>query len=225
MQPISYSTRLPLGQKAASHPRRTARRDRPAQPPRGARGRLSQWLGGLPRWVHALPYTALVLLGAVLLMPGVVPHGPPCGDNTGAGSLTERQFFIHLSAVAFGLVAALLLLSALAASAQRRVGRPGLPTIVSSSLLGAVTLAAVIWPHAPAAAPAQALMAIDVLGLIATRGVALAIPAGIAAVAWARMSGSRSLRAAQIGAWATLLVALPLIMALTYLMVTPICFD
>jgi hypothetical protein len=49
----------------------------------------------------------------------------PCGDGTGAASVTGRQLFIHLNAVAFGLVAALLLLIALAASAQRRVGRPG----------------------------------------------------------------------------------------------------
>jgi hypothetical protein len=157
----------------------------------------------------------LVLLSAVLLIPGVVPHGPVCGDFTGAASVTERQLFIHLSAVAFGLVAALLLLSALAASAQRRVGRPGLPTIVSSSLLGAVTLAAMIWPYAPAAGPAQAAMVIEVLGLIAVPG----------AIAWSTMRGPRSLRGAQILAWATLLLALPLIMALTYLTVTPICFD
>jgi hypothetical protein len=167
----------------------------------------------------------LVLLSAVLLIPGVVPHGPACGDVTGAASVTERQLFIHLSAVAFGLVAALLLLSTLAASAQRRVGRPGLPTIVSSSLLGAVTLAAMLWPHAPAAAPAQAAMVIDVLGLIVTRGGALAIPAVAGAIAWSTMCGPRSLRGAQILAWATLLLALPLIMALTYLAVTPICFD
>jgi len=92
-------------------------------------------------------------------------------------------------------------------------------------VLGAVTLAAVIWPQAPVAAPAQAMMIIDVLGLVVTRGGALAIPAVAGAIAWATMSGSRSLRAAQIGAWVTLLLALPLIMALTYLTVTPICFD
>jgi hypothetical protein len=121
--------------------------------------------------------------------------------------------------------AALLLLGALAASAQRRVGRPGLPTIVSSSLLGLVTLAAMIWPHAPVAAPAQAAMVIDMLGLIITRGGELAVPAVAAAIAWSTMRGPRLLRGAQILAWATLLLALPLIMALTYPTVTPICFD
>lgn len=225
MQPVSDSTRLTLAHKAASHRRRTAHRDRPPQRPCSARGRLSEWLRGLPGWAHALPYAALVLLGGLLLMPGVVPHGPHCGENTGAASLTERQLFIHLSAVAFGLLAALLLLSALAASAQRRAGRPGRPTLVGAFLLGAVTLAAVIWPHAPTAAPAQAAMVIDGLGLIASRGAALAIPAGVAAIAWATIRGPRSLRAAQIGAWATLLLTLPLVMALTYLTVTPICFD
>jgi hypothetical protein len=225
MQPTPSPTRLPLGHKAAWQTQRTPRRERSAGRPGSARGRFSERLRGLPRWVHAVPYAALVLLGALLLMPGVVPHGPACGDGTGAASLTERQLFIHLSAVAFGLVAALLLLSATAASAQRRVGRPGLPTIVSSSLLGAVTLAAMIWPHAPAAAPAQAAMVIDMLGLIITRGGALAIPAVAGAIACSTMRGPRSLRRAQILAWATLLLALPLIMALTYLTVTPICFD
>ncbi len=220
--PTSYPTRLQSGHEAAWRRQRTSRR---ARPQRSTHGRLSAWLRGLPRSVHALPYAALGLLGAVLLIPGVVPHGPHCGDLTGAASLTERELFVHLSAVAFGLVAALLGLSALAASAQRRVARPGLPTIATSSVLGAVTLAAVIWPHAPAAAPAQATMIIDVLGLVVTRGGALAIPAVAGAIAWATMSGSRSLRAAQIGAWVTLLLALPLIMALTYLTVTPICFD
>jgi hypothetical protein len=223
MQQSAHSTRLPLGPRPAWQTRRMARRDRPARRP--ARGRFSEWLRGLPRWVHAVPYAALVLLGAVLLMPGVVPHGPDCGDYFGAASLSERQLFIHLSAVAFGLVAALLLLSALAASAQRSVGPPGLPTIVASSLLGAVTLIAVIWPHAPAAAPAQAAMFIDVLGLVVTGGAALVIPAVAGAIAWSKMHGPRSLRAAQIGAWTTLLLALPLIMALTYQTVTPICFD
>lgn len=174
--------------------------------------------------MHAVPYVTFALLGAVLLIPGVIPHGPTCGDNAGAASLTGRQLFIHLSAVAFGLIAALLLNSALAASAQRRVGRPGLPTILSSLVLGTVTIAAVIWPHAPAAAPAQAVMVIDVVGLIVTRGTALAIPIVAGAIAWSKMSGPRSLRAAQIGAWTTLLLALPLMMALTYLTVTPVCF-
>ncbi len=225
MQPTPYPTRLPLGDRAAWQTQRTPRRERSAGHPGGARGRFSEWLRGLPRWVHAVPYAALVLVGAVLLTPGVVPRGPACGDGTSAVSVTERQLFIHLSAVAFGLVAALLLLSALAASAQRRVGRPGLPTIVSSSLLGVVTLAAMIWPHAPVTAPAQAAMVIDMLGLISTRGGALAIPAVAGAIAWSTMRGPRSLRGAQILAWATLLLALPLIMALTYLTVSPICFD
>ena len=221
--PTSYPTRLQSGHEAAWRRQRTSRRARPAQ--RSTHGRLSAWLCGFPRSVHAFPYAALGLLGAVLLIPGVVPHGLHCGDFTGAASLTERELFVHFSAVAFGLVAALLGLSALAASAQRRVARPGLPTIATSSVLGAVTLAAVIWPQAPVAAPAQAMMIIDVLGLVVTRGGALAIPAVAGAIAWATMSGSRSLRAAQIGAWVTLLLALPLIMALTYLTVTPICFD
>jgi bacteriorhodopsin len=225
MQPTSYPARLPRGHRAVWPTQRTPRRERSDGRPGSARGRFSAWLRGLPRWVHAIPYAALVLLGAVLLMPGVVPHGPVCGAGTGAASLTARQLFFHLSAVAFGLVAALVLLSARAASAQRRGGRPGLPTIVSSSLLGAVTLAAMIWPHAPAAAPAQAAMVIDMLGLITTRGAAFAVPAVACAVAWSTMRGPRSLRRAQILAWATLLLALPLIMALTYLTVTPICFD
>lgn len=225
MQPTSYPTRLPRGHRAAWRTQRTPRRERSYGRPGSARGRFSERLRGLPRWVHAVPYAALVLLSAVLLMPGVVPHGPACGDGTGAASLTERQLFIHLSAVAFGIVAALLLLSTMAASAQRRVGRPGLPTIVSSSLLGAVTLAAMIWPHAPVAAPAQAAVVIDMLGLIITRGGALAVPAVAGAIAWSTMRGPRTLRGAQILAWATLLLALPLIMALTYLTVTPICFD
>lgn len=224
MQPTPYPPRLPLGHRIAWQTQRMSRRERSAGRCRSARGRFSERLRGLPRWVHAVPYAGLVLLSAVLLMPGVVPHGPACGDGTGGASVTERQLFVHFSAIAFGLVAALLLLSALAASAQRRVGRPGLPTIVSSYLLGAVTLAAMVWPHAPAAAPAQAAMVMDVLGLVVTRGGALAIPAVAGAIAWSTTRGPRSLRGAQILAWATLLLGLPLIMALTYLTVTPICF-
>jgi hypothetical protein len=173
--------------------------------------------------VHAVPYAALVLVGAVLLMPGVVPHGPGCGEITAAASAAERELFIDLSAVAFGLVAALLLLSVLVVSAQRRLGRPGLPTIISAVLLGAVTLIAVISPHAPAAAPVQTAMVIDVLGLFGTGGAVLVIPAVAGVIGWKRMRGPRSLRGTQIFAWAALLIALPLIMALTYLTVTPIC--
>jgi hypothetical protein len=61
------------------------------------------------------------------------------------------------------------------------------------------------------------------LGLITTRGGALAVPAAAGAIAWSTMRGPSSLRGVQILAWATLLLALPLIMALTYLTVTPIC--
>ena len=174
--------------------------------------------------MHAVPYVALAVLGAVLLIPGVVPHGPHCGDIVGAAAPAVRQLFIHLSAIGFGLVAALLLLSALVASAQRRQGRPGRPTIVIGALLGTVTLASVIWPHAPVAAPVQALMVIDVLGLLVTGGAALGIPAVAGTLAWLKMSGPRSLRAAQITAWTVLLLVLPPIMALTYVTVTPICF-
>jgi hypothetical protein len=178
----------------------------------------------LPRWVHAVPYVAFVALGIVLLIPGVVPHGPECGNYIGAATRTERETFIRLSAVAFGLVAALAAFSALAASAQRRIGRPGLPTVWSTSLVGAATLAAVIWPHAPAAAPAQAVMVIVIGGLAASGGAAIAIPAVAGVLAWAKLAGPRSLRGAQIGAWILLLVVLPVTMALTYMTVTPICF-
>ena len=221
MRPTSYS----IAHGAARRMQRTRRRERSAGPDGGTRRwQLSEWLSGLPRWVHAAPYLALATLGGVLLIPGVVPHGPACGEVLGVDSPSERQLFIQQSAVAFGLVAALFLLSALAASGQRRAGRPGRPTIVSCALLGAVTLAAVISPHAPLAAPAQAAMAIDIIGALATRGAALLIPAVAGAVAWSTMSGPRSLRAAQIAAWTVLLLGLPLVMALTYVTVTPICF-
>lgn len=224
MQPTPYPTRFRLGHRAGRRAQCAPHRGL-SSAQAGPRSRLAKALRGLPRRLHAAPYVALALLGAVLLIPGVVPHGPACGNSIGAASLTERRLFIDLSAVAFGLVVALLLLSALAASAQRRSGRPGRPTIASCVVLGVVTLAAMISPHAPLAAPAQAAMMIDVLGLLVTQGAALAIPAVAGAVAWAKLSGSQSLRAAQISAWTVLLLGLPLIMALTYLTVTPICLD
>ena len=57
-----------------------------------------------------------------------------------------------------------------------------------------------------------------------TRRPLVTEPAVAGVIAWKRMRGPRSLRGAQVLAWATLLLALPLIMALTYLTVTPICF-
>lgn len=225
MQQTSFQIRLPLGHGATWHTQRTPRRGPSAWRAPVAPGRFPERIRGLPRWVHGVPYAALVLLGAGLLMPGVVPRGPGCGEITAAASAAERELFIDLSAVAFGMVALLLLLSVLVASAQRRLGRPGLPTIVSALLLGSITLVAVISPHAPAAAPVQAVMVIDVLGLFGSGGAILAIPAVAAVIAWKRMRGPRSLRRAQILAWATLVLALPLIMALTYLTVSPICFD
>jgi hypothetical protein len=224
----SYPYRLPLGWRPAlrAEPKLRRRARAIAHALRAGRRTRERWQrSGLPRWLHAAPYVALAALGAVLLVPGVVPHGPTCESTLGVASLGERERFISLSAVAFGLVAAMFLLSVLAASAQRRAGRPGRPTIVISCLLGAVALAAVISPHAPAAAPVQALMTIDVLGLLVTAGIALAIPAVAGVVAWSRMSGPRSLRAVQISAWTVLLLGLPLIMAWTYLTVTPICLD
>jgi hypothetical protein len=88
MQPISYPTRLRLVQRAGWQ---TQRRDRSAGRPRRARGRASELLRGLPRWLHTLPYGALVLLCGALLVPGLVPHGPSCDAITGAASLSERD--------------------------------------------------------------------------------------------------------------------------------------
>lgn len=224
MDPASHLPRLSLDVQPRLRGRRAAHRDRSAERAAGAPGpRLSGWLRARPRWMHAAPYLALVLLGAVLLVPGIVPHGAGCGGVIGAASQGARQLFIAMSAVAFGLVAALLLLSAVTASAQRRAGRPGKPTIVCGALLGVVTLAAVISPHVPLAAPAEAVMVLDVVGLLATHGVALAIPIVAAMVAWSTLTGPRSLRAAQIAAWTVLLLGVPLVMAYTYLAVTPIC--
>ncbi len=222
MQPIPSPIALPVVRKAASDAGGKRRHDRHAH--RRIRDRASNWLRGLPSWIHAVPYGALALLGVVLLIPGVVPHGPDCGVSYGTAPLPEREFFIQVSAAAFGLVAGLLLLSALLASAQRRIGRPGLPTIISALAFGAVALAAVISPHAPMAAPAQAAMFVDVIGVVYTAGAVLGIPAVAGVFALSTMSGPRSLRAAQVGAWTTLLLVLPWIMALTYVTVTPICF-
>jgi hypothetical protein len=62
-----------------------------------------------------------------VVRPSLQEDDVTCGNTIGAASLTERRLFVDLSAVAFGLVAVLLLLSALAASAQRRAGRPARP--------------------------------------------------------------------------------------------------
>jgi hypothetical protein len=212
MQP-TYPTHLPsIGQ--------FARRTRPM-----SRRPRRRPLHSLPRWIHAVPYAALALLGAVLLVPGVVPHGPWCGHDAGVASSAERELFIHLSAAAFGLIAGLLLLSGIVASAQRRGGRPGIPTLAAAALMGAVAVAAVISPHAPIAVPVQVLMYIVVGGLVGTIGGALVVPIAAVAIASGTMRGPCQLRAAQIGAWVVLLVVLPVIMAATYLTVTPICLD
>lgn len=188
----------------------------------GPGARFSDWLSSLPRPAHLIPYGVLAALGAILLVPGVVPFGPGC-DSGFSATAAERELFIRVSAVAFGLVAALLLLSTLTASAQRRGGRPGTPTIVATSLLGTVTLATVIWPHVPIAAPVQALMLIDVVAPVLSYGAALTLPLVLGAIAWRTLAGPPGLRVAQISAWATLLVALPLVMAITYFVVTPVC--
>lgn len=185
-------------------------------------GRSWERLRRLPRWVHAVPYAALLVLGGVLLAPGVVPLGPECG-NYPAAPLGERNAFIQSSAVAFGLVAGLLILSALVASAQRRRGRPGRPTIVAALGVGVVALAAVISPHGPASYLVRFLMTFDVLGVV-SGGIGLAVPMVAGSLAWPTLPGPRSLRAAQIGAWITALYVLPFIMALTYERVTPLCW-
>jgi len=176
----------------------------------------------LPRRLHLVPYGVLLAFGGVLLRPGVVPQGPDCDGELGVASVGARDLFIHLSAGAFGLIAGLLLLSALAASAQRRAGRPGVPTILAASLLGTLTLASVIWPRAPITAPVQFLMLIDLVALLLSGGTALLVPLLAIGVAWWRLGGLRILRAAQIGAWTTLLLVLPLVMAETYVTVTPV---
>lgn len=158
-----------------------------------------------------------------MLWPGVVSHGPGCDIESGAGPAAAQELFIRASAVAFGLIAGLLRLSALVASTQRRGGRPGAPTIAGACLFGAVTLTAAVWPHAPIAAPAQAVMFIDVVALLLSHATALGLPLLAAALTWRALPGPRRLRVAQISAWTTLLVALPLAMAATYLTVTPIC--
>ena len=70
MQPTSDPARLPRGHRAAWSTQRTPRRERFCGRPGSARGRFSERLRGLPRWVHAVPYAALVLLSAVLLSRG-----------------------------------------------------------------------------------------------------------------------------------------------------------
>ena len=67
-------------------------------------------------------------------------------------------------------------------------------------------------------------MVIVIGGLAASGGAAIGIPVVAGVLAWAKLSGPRSLRGARIGAWIMLLVVLPVIMALTYMTVTPICF-
>lgn len=206
---------------------RAARRLCPFPPRPGPRRRRagnqrSDRLRSLPSRAHLIPYGSLAALGIVVLAPGVVPHGPACSGY--GATAAERELFIHLSAVAFALIAGLLLASALAASAQRRAGGPGRPTVASAAVLGAGALASAIEPHAPIAAPVQALMTIDLLALLATSGLALVFPLGVVAISWHALGGPARLRAAQIAAWTTLLLVLPLIMALTYLTVTPICF-
>ena len=224
MQSAAYRTRLALGHRVPQRKRPTLRDRMPGEPARSTPGRqLSEWLSGVPHWVHAAPWVALAALGGVLLIPGVVPRGPECGVAIGTASLGERHAFIQISAVAFGVVAVLFLLSALAASAQRRAALPGLPTIVCAAALGVITLAAVISPYAPLATPVQVAMMLAVLGLFAG-GSTLAISAGASAIAWLKLTGPRSLRAAQIAAWIGLLLVLPLVMAFTYVTVTPICW-
>lgn len=74
------------------------------------------------------------------------PHGRGCGGEPTAAPAIGRELFIRASALAFGLVAGLLLLSALAASARLRGGRPGRPTIAGALVLGVVAIAAMAWP-------------------------------------------------------------------------------
>jgi len=147
-----------------------------------------------------------------------------CGGELSGAPAGARELFIHISAAAFGLVAGLLLLSAVVASAQRRRGRAGVPTIVGASLLGAVTLAAAAWPRGVVVAPAEFLMAVDYLAVLASGGLALLVPLIAGAVAWRALRGLGTLRLAQVTAWTTVLVALPPVMAATYLTVSPICF-
>lgn len=111
----------------------------------------------LPRWAHAIPYVALVVLGAVLLLPG------------------------------------------------------------------AVTLAAMVAPQTRAASLVVGVMVADWFGLLFGAAI-LAVPAVAGSIAWTMMRGPRALRAAQIGAWTTLLLTLPLIMGLTYEVVRPMCW-
>lgn len=202
-----------------------ASRARPARGGRRPRNQFAERLRSLSPSARLIPYGALVMLGAVLLTPGVVPHGPVCGNQYGTATAAERELFIRTSAAAFALIAGLLLVSALAASAQRRDDRPGRPTLGAAAVLAAVALAAAIQPHGPIARPVQTLMAIDLLAPLATYGAALALPLGLIAIAWHKLTGPARLRAAQIAAWTTLLLILPLIMTFTYLTVTPICLD
>jgi hypothetical protein len=225
MHAVLNQTPFMPGRVASALSGRRGRGRRTAGSAPGPGNPLSGWLRSLPFQVHLIPYGALLVLGVALLSPGVVPHGPGCDGELGAASAGTRELFTHVSAAAFGLIAGLLLLSALVASAQRRGGRPGAPTITAAALFGAVTLAAVAWPHAPIAAPVQAVIVIDVVALVLSCGAALIVPLVAAGVAWRALRGLRTLRVAQIAAWTTLLLALPLVMAATYLTVTPICFN
>ena len=219
MPAVGY-TRSLMRDRGPARPRRFAARGGPA---RGPGKRFFDWLNSLPRSAHLIPYAAFLVLGAVLLTPGVVPIGAECGGAFPAPA-ADRELFIDISAAAFGLIAGLLLLSAVAASAQRRGGRAGRPTVAASFLLGAVALVAVISPHVPIAAPVQALMYFDVATLWFSYGGALGILIAVAVIAGRSLGGPIAPRVAQIGAWPTLLLGLPVAMAATYLTVTPICW-
>lgn len=224
MHPTLFPSRFLIGQ-GTWPPDRRAGSSRPNghRPWRPRCGRR-QSLAALPPSVHAVPYAALAALSAAFLAPGIVPRGPVCDDGLGVAPVAERELFIHVSAAAFGVIAGLLLLSALTASAQRRASRPGVPTIAAASLTASLAVPAAISPHSGAAGLVLDVMKVDVFLPLVTYGMAFAIPLAAAVIAWTTMAGPKSSRAVQIGAWTTLLLVLPIIMALTYQAVSPICF-
>jgi hypothetical protein len=186
-------------------------------------GEWQAWLQTLPWWVHLAPYVGLLLFVGFLLVPGVVPLGVSCDLSAGAPA-DQREVFIHLSALLFGAIAELLLFSAVAASAQRRGGRPGIPTMAAACAFGLIALAAAAAPGGPLSMPVQVWMLFDIWGAILTFGGTALAPLAVAVVWWLSAGGPRRLRTAQAAAWIVLLLVLPLVMGVTYLAVDHACF-
>jgi hypothetical protein len=170
-----------------------------------------------PLFLHVAPYVALLGYGLILLIPGVLP----AGTCDGAGA--NHDAVLGAVGAASATITVLFLISAAVAHCQHRAPAPDRAVAKIAAGLAACFALAVALALVGVGEPVIYLMVLLIFALPITALLCLVI--GAATVVGLVRDASRGWYAAIEGtAWVCSFVVLPVVTALAYLHVAPLCF-